>query len=98
MNNHINVAIQILPKSAQRNEYDIVDVAITEIKKSGLSYLVCPFETVIEGDYNDIMKLLRTIHEACYNAGAIEIICNMKIHSKNDADATIDEKMHKYRI
>jgi len=97
MNKHINIAIQILPKSKTVREWDIVDVAIAEIKKSGLPHMVCPFETSIEGSYDEIMQLITNIHEACYKAGAEEILCNLKIHSKNMGEATIDEKMHKYR-
>jgi uncharacterized protein YqgV (UPF0045/DUF77 family) len=73
MHNQINLAIQILPKTTGIHPYDIVDKAIDVIKESGISYLVCPFETVVEGDYDQIMNLVKKIHEICYKAGADEI-------------------------
>jgi uncharacterized protein YqgV (UPF0045/DUF77 family) len=97
MNQNINIAIQVLPKCHTKNEWDIVDVAIAEIKKSGLPHMVCPFETSIEGPYDEIMQLIKKIHDACYEAGAEELLCNIKIHSKSGAKATIEEKMHKYK-
>ena len=96
MNNKINVAVQVLPRSATKGTYELVDVAIELIQKSGLVYRVCPFETVIEGYYDEIMNLVKDIHEAVYAAGADEMITNMKIQTRNNQDVCIDDKMHKY--
>jgi uncharacterized protein (TIGR00106 family) len=96
MNNKINIAVQVLPRSATKGSYELVDVAIELIQKSGLKYRVCPFETVIEGYYDEIMNLVKDIHEAVYAAGADEMITNMKIQTRNNQDVFIDDKMHKY--
>jgi uncharacterized protein (TIGR00106 family) len=95
MNNTINAAIQVLPRSKDKHPYAIVDIAIEVIKNSGLKYIVCPFETVIEGKYDDVMKIISDIHTACYDAGADEIICNLKIQTAK-IDVSIHDKMQKY--
>jgi len=97
MKNQINLAIQVLPRSATKGTYELVDVAIELIQKSGLNYQVCPFETVIEGPYDEIMKLVKNIHETVYEAGADEMITNIKIQTRKDQDVYIDEKMNKYK-
>jgi uncharacterized protein YqgV (UPF0045/DUF77 family) len=51
MKNLINLALQVLPSSITSDPYSLVDKAIEVIQQSGLKYRVCPFETVIEGDY-----------------------------------------------
>ena len=96
MNSQINMAIQVLPKSGSIHPYKIVDIAINTIKESGVKYLVCPFETVMEGDYNKLMEIVKKIHEDCYMAGAEEIICNIKIQSNKTEQVTIGSKMEKY--
>jgi uncharacterized protein YqgV (UPF0045/DUF77 family) len=48
MTNIINAAIQVLPRSATKGTYELVDLAIELIQHSGLNYRVCPFETVVE--------------------------------------------------
>ena len=96
MNNKINVAVQVLPRSATKGTYELVDVAIELIQKSGLKYRVCPFETVIEGYYDEVMNLVKDIHEAVYAAGADEMITNMKIQTRYNQDVFIDDKMNKY--
>jgi uncharacterized protein (TIGR00106 family) len=96
MKNQINFAIQVLPSSSTKGTYELVDVAIELIQKSGLKYRVCPFETVIEGHYDEIMLLVKHIHEAVYAAGAEEMITNMKIQTRYNQDVFIEDKMNKY--
>lgn len=97
MKNQINLAIQVLPRSTIKGTYELVDVAIERIQKSGLNFQVCPFETVIEGSYDEIMKLVKDIHEAVYEAGADEMITNIKIQTRKNQDVYIDDKMNKYK-
>ena len=96
MKNQINLAIQVLPRSSTKGTYDLVDVAIDLIQKSGLNYRVCPFETVIEGGYDEVMELVKDIHDTVYAHGAEEMITNIKIQSRHNQDVYIDDKMNKY--
>jgi uncharacterized protein (TIGR00106 family) len=96
MNPQVNVAIQVLPISSTRHPYEIVDIAIDLINKSGLKFVVTPFETVVEGDYDRIFQLIKDIHFTCHQAGAQEMICNIKIQSSSDTPVTIEDKMQKY--
>ncbi len=47
----VNVAIQVIPLSRERELHDLVDLAIQVIQSAGVKYRVCPFETVMEGEY-----------------------------------------------
>lgn len=96
MGNKINAAIQVLPQSEGKHAYAIIDEAIDEIRKSGMKYMVCPFETVIEGEYDKIIALLGKIRDRCYEAGAKEILVNIKLQMRKNADVAIDEKTGKY--
>jgi len=96
MKNQINLAIQVLPRSSTKGTYELVDVAIELIQNSGLKYRVCPFETVIEGYYDEVMKLVKDIHDAVYASGAEEMITNIKIQTRNNQDVFIEDKMNKY--
>ncbi len=97
MENQINAAIQVLPQSKEKHIYAIVDEAIDEIRNSGLNYQVCPFETVVEGNYSQIMKLVEKIKDRCFKAGSDDLLINIKIQARKSGDVTIDEKMYKYR-
>jgi len=92
----INVAIQVLPRSAKVGTYELVDKAIEVIQNSGLTYRVCPFETVVEGYYEEIMSVLKDVHEAVYANGAEEMITYVKIQTRYNEDVLIEDKMNKY--
>ena len=97
MNQKINLALQILPKSENANTYEIIDRAIEVIQKSGLTYVVCPFETVMEGTYEEVMKVVKEAQDVCFKHGAIEVIANIKIQRAITHDVLIDDKMKKYK-
>lgn len=95
---HVNLAIQVLPLGIPKDAaYGIVDKAIEIINSSKLHYEVTPFETVVEGSYEDVMKLLQDIQTACEGAGATELIINMKLQRSFVKDVAIEDKMEKYR-
>lgn len=91
----VNVALQILPSATSIHPYTLVDKAIEVIAASGLRYKVTPFETVMEGSYEEIMKVVKQAQEACYDAGAESLMTYIKIQSSKK-DVSIDDKMEKY--
>jgi uncharacterized protein (TIGR00106 family) len=95
MTKTVNVALQVLPTSTTVHPYLLVDKAIEVIEKSGLRYKVTPFETVMEGSYDEIMEVVKLAQEACYEAGAETMMTYIKIQSSRK-DVSIDDKMEKY--
>jgi uncharacterized protein YqgV (UPF0045/DUF77 family) len=91
MKHQVHVAIQIVPLSKER-PYPIIDKAIEVIEKSGIPYRVGAMETVMQGNYDAIMKTIREAQEACLNNGADEIVVTMKVHAKQNAPVTWEEK------
>ena len=96
MNNYVNVAVQVLPKSKTKETYDLVDDAIQVISESGLKYRVCPFETVLEGPYDEIMKVVEKLQQKCFDSGADELMVYIKIQNRKNTKVTIEDKMAKY--
>ena len=90
------MGIQVIPMNYSGVKYDIIDKAIECIQQSGLTYKVCPFETVIEGESEKVMALILKIQECCYQNGCEELITNIRIHSKQNKDVLISEKLYKY--
>ena len=96
MEHTINLALQILPQVPSDKVYAVVDEAIAVIHQSGLKYRVCPFETVIEGNYDEVMAVVRRAQEVCFQAGAGQLLVYIKMQIKKDADVRIEDKMEKY--
>ena len=92
----VNIALQVLPASDSKHPYDIVDHAISIIADAGIKYKVCPFETVMEGEYDKIMEVVKRVQLACLEFGADTMISFMKIQISKDSDVTIEDKTGKY--
>ena len=91
----INLALQVLPQAEGKNSYDLVDVAIKLIEDSGLTYQVCPFETVIEGKFDELMALVRRIHQELEKNGTEKLMTYMKLQTVFQQGVTIQDKIHK---
>lgn len=93
----INLGIQIVPKSKDKDSYWLVDQAIEVIKKSGVKYEVTPFETVMEGPEDKLMKIAQKAQKAVLAAGAEEILVYYRMQIRKDADVSIGEKTDKWK-
>lgn len=93
----VNVAVQVLPTAGDKKAaYAIVDKAIEVIHQSGVKYRVTPFETVMEGNYGQLMEIVAKVQEVCYAHGASEVMCYVKVQSSASVQVTIEDKMAKY--
>ncbi len=92
----VNLGFQVLPKGAE-NSYELVDRAIEVVRQSGVKYEVGPMETVMEGELDELLEIVKMAQDACVQGGASDVMTYIKIHYRPDGDVTIDEKIHKYR-
>lgn len=96
MKHHIHLALQIVPLTTGERAYPIIDKAIDAIAATGLQYQLGAMETVIEGPYEEAMRAVRMAQEACLDAGAEELVVNIKMHIRKSGDVTFGEKLDKY--
>ena len=78
-----SLAIQVLPMSVTGDEVlRIVDKVIAYIKSTGLKTVVCPFETVIEGGFEELMQIAAECRRICIREGAADLLTYMKMAYK----------------
>jgi uncharacterized protein (TIGR00106 family) len=98
MHNHIiNASIQIVPIVQDKHPYEWVDDAIAIIQSSGISHEVGPFATVLEGKYDEVMKVIQDVNEFLYSKGCEEWITSLQIQIRSKGDITSLEKTEKFR-
>ena len=88
-----SIALQILPLDNHDGRLEIIDKVIYFLQSKYSNVTVTPFETVIEGEFNDLMDSLK---ECFVLAGedSNNIFANVKI---NYGDIlTTDEKLKKF--
>jgi len=93
-----SVAIQTLPEAKNDEELiRIVDEVIDYIKGTGLNYYVGPFETAIEGDYDELMDIVKECQHIAIRAGAPSVAAYIKVTYKPEGDVlTIEKKVTKH--
>lgn len=91
----VHVAIQIVPISKE-HPYPIIDKAIEVIQHSGVDYRVGAMETVMQGEYDTLMNVVKNAQTACFDAGADELVVTLKVHAKRGSDVIWEEKLAKY--
>lgn len=93
-----NVAIQVLPKSdSDEALIEIVDQVIAYIASTGLSYYVGPCETSIEGEYDQLMEVIKECQYVAVRAGAKEVSAYVKINYRPEGEVlTIERKVSKH--
>ncbi|MCI8360972.1 MAG: thiamine-binding protein [Clostridiales bacterium] len=93
-----SVAIQVLPDVEGEEIIRIVDEVIAYIKSTGLNTFVGPFETTVEGDYDQLMEIVKECQKICIQAGAPSVSSYVKIAYKPDREGvwTIEKKVKKH--
>jgi len=72
---------------------DYVVASLKVLKKSGLKYELTPMGTVIEGDLDVILSIIRQMHEACFKNEIKRVVTFIKIDDRRDKTATIEDKV-----
>ena len=93
-----SVAIQVLPKVDNDEEMiRVVDEVIAYIKSTGLNYYVGPCETAIEGEYDQLMEIVKECQKVTVRAGARSVSAYVKINYRPEGDVlTIEKKVTKH--
>ncbi len=76
------LAFQVIPRVKEGNNFEVVDKAIEVVKNANVPYQVGAMETTMKGELDYLLEVVKRAQQACYDAGALEVITNIKIHSK----------------
>jgi uncharacterized protein (TIGR00106 family) len=65
----------------------------TILRQSGLKNQLTAMGTIIEGDLDEILKVVRRMHEHPFTQGAVRVSTFVKIDDRRDKEHTIEGKM-----
>ena len=98
MHNHlVNASLQVLPVVQDRHPYLWVDEAIAIIQDTGIKYEVGPFATVLEGTYEEVLKVVHQVNEYLQSKNCAEWIINIQLQIRCNSSITGDEKTNQYK-
>ena len=88
-----SIALQVLPLSQGADRVVIIDQVIAYLQAQSVIMVVTPFETVLEGEFDELMRILKEALEVA-GQGADNVFANVKINIGEIL--SIDEKLEKY--
>ncbi|MCR1950721.1 thiamine-binding protein [Clostridium sp. DSM 100503] len=91
-----NVSLQVIPTVSEDRIYPVVDKVIEYIASTGVKYEVGAMETTMEGEFEELLEIVKKSQEICTEEGASRIVSMVKIDYKKEG-VTMDEKIKKYR-
>ena len=93
-----SIAIQVLPDIMETDKLcSVVDSVIDYIASTGCNYMVGPFETTVEGEFDVLMQIIRRSQEIPIELGAPSTKAYVKIFHNPKGVLTIAEKTDKYK-
>lgn len=92
----VNVSLQVLPRVSDERVYPVVDKVIEYIQSQNVVHVIGPMETTMEGEYDELMRIVKRCMEICMEEGASRVMSVIKVDYKQGG-VTIDEKIGKYR-
>lgn len=78
------LAFQVIPRVKSGNNFVVVDKVIEFVKSTNVPHQVSAMETTMKEDLDQLINIVKEARKICFDAGALEVIINIKIHSKTD--------------
>jgi uncharacterized protein (TIGR00106 family) len=84
--------LTVLPFGVGASISKYVAGAVKIVAESGLKYELTAMNTVVEGDVDSILALMKKIHDSCFDAGAARVLTSLTIDERRDKELSIDGK------
>ena len=88
-----SIALQVLPLSQGIDRIAVIDQVIAYLQAQEVTMVVTPFETVLEGEFDELMRILKETLEVA-GQEADNVFANVKINIGEIL--SIDDKLEKY--
>lgn len=89
----VTAGFQVMPNGKDVNTDGVIPEMIKVVKNSGLEYDIGPMETVVEGDFDEVLRVIKSAQQVGINMGADEVMTTIKMHYKPDGGVSIKNKM-----
>ena len=86
--------ITVIPlgtKTASVSKY--VAKCLDVVKKSGLKYELTPMSTVLEGDIDTLLEVIKKMHEIPFKEGIPRVVTTITIDDRRDKNITMEYKV-----
>jgi uncharacterized protein (TIGR00106 family) len=88
------VELSIVPIGVENTSLSsYVAQAVKVLKASSLEYQLTAMGTIICGDLDEVLKIIRQMHESCFATGAKRVLTTIKIDDRRDKLGSPEQKV-----
>ena len=88
------VEVSIVPIGVQGTSLShYVAEAVKILRTSSLRFELTAMGTIVSGDLDEIWKVVRRMHESCFELGAPRVLTQVKIDDRRDRPGSPDQKV-----
>ncbi len=90
---YILMDIMVSPSGAGVSVSPYVTQCQQILEESGLTHTMHGYGTNVEGEWDDVMAVVKRFHEEIHAAGAVRIISHLKLGTRTDRMQTMADKV-----
>ena len=88
------VEVSIVPIGTRKTSLSpYVAKVVGVLKESPLQYELTAMGTIISGDLDEILRVIRKMHESCFDAEVTRVLTQIKIDDRRDRVGTSEQKV-----
>lgn len=88
------VEISVVPIGASSTSLSsYVAEVLKVLRKTGLRYELTAMGTIISGDLDEIWKVMREMHESCFDRNVTRVLTQIKIDDRRDRVGSAEQKV-----
>ncbi|MFZ2445146.1 MAG: MTH1187 family thiamine-binding protein [Syntrophobacteraceae bacterium] len=88
------VELSIVPIGVESTSLSsFVAQAVKVLKATSLEHQLTAMGTIISGDLDEILKIIRVMHETCFAAGAMRVLTQIRIDDRRDKKGSPEQKV-----
>jgi uncharacterized protein (TIGR00106 family) len=90
----VEVTIVPLGTGDSSVSYFVAEVhKVLEKAPESLKFQMTPMSTIIEGELDDLLAVVRRMHEVPFDKGALRVSTSIKIDDRRDKKGTMEQKL-----
>lgn len=92
------IEVSVVPIGIGTSLSKYVRESVKLLKQSGLRHEITSMGCNIEGEYDEIMKVIKQMHEKMFELGVKRVLTTIKIDDRRDKKGTIKEKIEAVKV
>jgi uncharacterized protein (TIGR00106 family) len=88
------VEVSIVPLGTRSTSLSALLVpALRILKDSSIQYELTGMGTILTGDLDEILNVLRQMHESCFSSDVMRVLTTIRIDDRRDRQGTPEQKV-----